>query len=120
MPVYDMADTKGAKYAGKLASEARKAVQIMKGEVAWLEPRELMREFAEIAGVREAIAATDIGAGRISIADPEVQALYDNRHKAAEQTLSIAAKSQDAEKLSLNRWGVKEDEEVEALRALGW
>lgn len=120
MPVYDMADPKGAKYAGKLAQEARKAVQIMKGEVAWLEPRELMREFAELAGVREAIEATDVGAGRISIVDPEVQALYDNRHKAAEQTLSIAAKSQDAEKLSLNRWGVKEDPAVEALRAQGW
>ncbi|EPR35571.1 Transposase-like Mu [Alkalidesulfovibrio alkalitolerans DSM 16529] len=120
MPVYDMADPQGAKYAGKLAQEARKAVQIMKGEVAWLEPRELMREFAELAGVREAIEATDIGAGRISVVDPEVQALCDNRHKAAEQTLAIAAKSQDAEKLSLNRWGVKEDPAVEALRAQGW
>lgn len=46
--------------------------------------------------------------------------MYANRHKALEQTLTIAAKSQDAEKLSLNRWGVKEDPAVEALRAQGW
>ena len=121
MPVYDLADPEGAKYAGKLAKEARKAVQIMKGEVSWLEPRELMREFAQLAGVREAIDATDAGAGQIRIAlTPEAQALYDNRHKAVEQTLSIAAKSQDAETLSLNRWGVQEDPEIAALRAQGW
>ncbi|MDY0164632.1 hypothetical protein, partial [Desulfobotulus sp.] len=100
--------------------EARKAVQIMKGEVSWLEPRELMREFAQLAGVREAIDATDAGAGKICITTPEAQALYDNRHKAVEQTLSIAAKSQDAETLSLNRWGVQEDPEIAALRAQGW
>jgi len=119
MPVYDMADPQGAKYAGKLAQEARKAVQIMEGEVTWLEPRELMREFAQLAGVREAIEATKVGAGKISVT-PEAQEMYANRHKALEQTLSIAAKSQDAEKLSLNRWGVKEDPAVEALRAQGW
>jgi hypothetical protein len=80
-----------------------------------------MREFAQLAGVREAIDATDAGAGQIRIAlTPEAQALYDNRHKAVEQTLSIAAKSQDAETLSLNRWGVQEDPEIAALRAQGW
>jgi transposase-like protein len=119
MPVYDMADPQGAKYAARLAKEARKAVQIMKGQVAWLEPRELMREFAELAGVNQAIEATEHKAKRISLSE-DAQAMFEARHKMVENTLAIAAKSQDAVRLSMNRFGVEEDAEVEALRARGW
>jgi transposase-like protein len=120
MPIFPATDKEGAEYAQRLAREARKAVMIMKDQVAWLEPRDLMREYAQLAGVNEALEAADVGAGQVSINHAEAQEMYANRHRMIEQTLSIAAKSQDAEKLSLNRWGVKEDPAVEALRAQGW
>ncbi len=120
MPVFAHTDPEGAKYAHKLAINARKSVVVMKGQVSWLDPRDLMKEFARLAGVREAIAATDENAGRISVADAEVQQLYKSRHKLAQEVLSLSEKSTDLEKLKANRFGIEEDPELRALKLAGW
>lgn len=112
LPVFAWGDPQGAKFAAKLASEAREVVEVMRGQVAWLEPRELMRDFARLGGVAQVVEEAGQRAARISLT-PEAQAAADARKVALEAALMQAApRNHD---LVANRHGVV-DEEADAVR----
>lgn len=112
MPVFAWGDPEGAKHAAKLASEAREVVEVMRGQVAWLDPRDLLGEFARLGRVAEVVDAAAARARRIELT-PEAQACADARRLRLEQALALAAPRNPD--LVANRHGVV-DEEAEAIR----
>lgn len=112
MPVFAWGDPEGAKHAAKLASEAREVVEVMRGQVAWLDPRDLLGEFARLGRVAEVVDAAAARARRIELV-PEAQAMADARRAALEQALALAAPRNPD--LVANRHGVV-DEEAEVIR----
>jgi hypothetical protein len=117
VPVFQFADPNGAKLAGKLAAEARQAVRVMKGQVAWLDPRDLMGEFAKLAGVDRVIDAAEHNQRVIELT-PEAQAMAESRKAALLTTIEEAA-SQKVVMLD-RRFDHSVDPEAEAARALGY
>ena len=115
-PVFAFADPAGAKHAGKLATEARQAVGVMKGQVAWLGPRDLMGEFAKLARVDRVIDAAERGERRIALS-VEAQAMVDAK-QAAVLSLVEACAQQKTQILD-RRFDHSVDPEVEAARAMG-
>lgn len=116
-PVFAFADPAGAKHAGKLATEARQAVSVMKGQVAWLDPRDLMGEFARLARVDRVIDAASHGERRIALS-ADAQAMLDAR-QAAVLALVDAAAQQKTQILD-RRFDHSADPDVEAARAMGF
>ncbi len=112
LPVFAWGDPEGAKYAAKLASEARQVVEVMRGQVSWLDPRDLMGEFARLAGVEQVVDAASRRALRIELT-PEAQAMADARRAQLEAALSQALPRNPD--LVANRHGVV-DEEADAVR----
>lgn len=112
MPVFAWGDPEGAKFAAKLASEARQVVEVMRGQVAWLDPRDLMGEFARLSGVAEVVEEASRRALRIELS-PEAQAIADARKAQMEAWLAQAAPRNPD--LVANRHGVV-DEEADAVR----
>jgi len=112
LPVFAWGDPEGAKLAGKLAGEARRVVEVMRGQVAWLDPRDLMGEFARLSGVERVIDAAGQRALKI-VLTPEAQAMADARRKQLEAALTNALPRNPD--LVANRHGVV-DEEAEAFR----
>jgi hypothetical protein len=117
MPIFDFADPLGAKQAGRLAAEARQAVRVMKGQVAWLEPRDLMGEFARLAGVAEVIDRAENGQRVIELT-PEARAIADARKAQMLQTIESAANQKVA--ILDRRFDQSIDADAEAARALGF
>lgn len=116
-PVFAFADPAGAKHAGRLATEARQAVGVMKGQVAWLDPRDLMGEFAKLARVDRVIDAASRNERRIALS-ADAQAMVEAKH-AAVMALVEAAANQKVHILD-RRFDHSDDPEVEAARALGY
>lgn len=117
MPIFDFADPLGAKQAGRLAAEARQAVRVMKGQVAWLEPRDLMGEFAKLAGVADVIDRAEHGQRVIELT-PEAKAISDARKDRLMQTIESAANQKVA--ILDRRFDQSVDADAEAARALGF
>lgn len=113
-PVFQWGDPAGAKHAAKLASEARKSIEIMRGQVSWLEPRDLMGEFARLSNVSGVIDRAHGAARKIELS-AEAQAMLAARNAAAMAALDTAAKSTEAHQLK--RFAIDPDEETEAVRA---
>lgn len=113
-PVFSWGDPAGAKHAAKLAAEARRSVEIMRGQVSWLEPRDLMGEFARLANV-SAVVDRAHGAARQIELSAEARAMLAARNAAAMAALGTAAKSTEAHQLK--RFAIEPDEETEAVRA---
>jgi len=112
MPVFAWGDPEGAKQAAKLASEARHVVEVMRGQCAWLDPRDLMGEFARLAGVHEVVEEAGRRALKIELV-PEAQAMAEARRAALEASLAQALPRNPD--LVANRHGVV-DEEADAVR----
>jgi hypothetical protein len=112
LPVFAWGDPEGAKIAAKLASEARKAVEVLRGQVAWLDPRDLMGEFARLSGVDQVIDEAGRRALKIELT-PEAQAMADARRAQLEAALAKALPRNPD--LVANRHGVV-DEEADAVR----
>ena len=112
MPVFSWGDPEGARYAAKLASEARQVVEVMRGQVAWLDTRDLMGEFARLSGGAEVVELAAQRARRIELT-PEAQAMADARRAQLEAWLAHAAPRNPD--LVANRHGVV-DEEADAVR----
>ena len=117
MPIFDFADPLGAKQAGRLAAEARHAVRVMKGQVAWLDPRDLMGEFAKLAGVSEVIDRAEHGQRVIELT-PEAKAISDARKEQMLQTIESAANQKVV--ILDRRFDQSIDADAEAARALGF
>ncbi|MEW5790007.1 MAG: helix-turn-helix domain-containing protein, partial [Pseudomonadota bacterium] len=90
LPVFAWGDPEGAKFAARLAAEARQVVEVMRGQVAWLDPRELLGEFARLGGSAQVVELAARKARRIELT-PETQAIVDARRAALEQALAEAA-----------------------------
>jgi len=116
-PVFAFADPAGAKHAGKLASEARRAVSVMKGQVAWLDPRDLMGEFAKLARVERVIDAAAKNQRVISVT-AEAQAMIDGKQAAVMALIEQVAGAKQT--LLDRRFDHSADADVEAARALGY
>jgi len=116
VPVFQFADPNGARLAGRLASEARQAVRVMKGQVAWLDPRDLMGEFAKIAGVQRVIDRAE-QRQRVIELEPQALAMVEGR-KAALQADIEAAAQQKVVMLD-RRFDHSIDPDAEAARAMG-
>lgn len=112
MSVFAWGDPEGAKHAARLAAEAREVVEVMRGQVAWLDPRDMLGEFARMGRVAEVVDAAAQRARRIELT-PEAQAMADARRAALEQALALAAPRNPD--LVANRHGVV-DEEAEVFR----
>jgi hypothetical protein len=117
VPVFQFADPNGAKLAGRLAAEARQAVRVMKGQVAWLEPRDLMGEFAKLAGVGRVIDAAERDQRVIELT-PEAQAMAESRKAALLSTIEAAVQQKVV--VLDRRFDHSADPEAEAARALGY
>lgn len=113
--IFEFTDPEGAKYAAKLAREAREATKVMEGQVVWLDPRELMGEFARLQGVDDVIAASRVNEKRISL-NPEVQAMLQAKQDAIDALLLETDRSQPNE---IKRFDIEEAPEVLAARAMG-
>ncbi|MCX8016347.1 MAG: FAD-binding protein, partial [Rhodocyclaceae bacterium] len=113
MPVFAWGDPEGAKHAARLASEAREVVEVMRGQVAWLDPRDLMGEFARLGGVAQVVEEAGRRAAKIALT-PEAQAAAEARRAKLEEALALASPRNPD--LVANRHGVV-DEEAEAFRA---
>jgi len=111
LPVFAWGDPEGAKLAAKLAGEARRVVEVMRGQVAWLDPRDLMGEFARLSEVERVIDAAGKRALKI-VLTPEAQAIADARRAQLEALTNALPRNPD---LVANRHGVV-DEEAEAFR----
>lgn len=81
LPVFGFADVEGAKMAKRLASQAKKVVEVMRGQCAWLEPRDLMNEFANMAGVAQVMDRARATERRIEL-DERGQAMAKARNAA--------------------------------------
>ena len=117
MPIFDFADPLGSKQAGRLAAEARQAVRVMKGQVAWLDPRDLMGEFAKLAGVSDVIDRAEHGQRVIELT-PEAKAISDARKEQMLQTIESAANQKVV--ILDRRFDQSIDADAEAARALGF
>lgn len=84
-PIYEFADPAGAKAAQKLAKDARVSVSLLKGQVAWLEPRDLMGEIARIAKIDTVVDDSHIVARHVLLNDKQEELL--EKRKAALQAL---------------------------------
>lgn len=114
VPVFQWGDPAGAKHAARLSSEARRSVEVMRGQVAWLDPRDLMGEFARLSGVSAVIDRAHGAARRIEIS-AEAKAMLEARQTAAQNALHTAARSTEGHQL--RRFAVDEDEESALVRA---
>lgn len=117
MPVFAWGDPEGAKHAAKLASEAREVVEVMRGQVAWLDPRDLMGEFARLGGVAQVVEEAGRRAARIELT-PDAQAMADARRAKLEEALALASPRNPD--LVANRHGVVDEEADEARRLFGF
>lgn len=90
LPTYDFADPEGARAAARLAANARRAVSVMRGQVAWLEPRELMRELAEMSGVQEVIAHAERHRRTVTLSG-EAAELLERSRRAVQEAIEAAA-----------------------------
>jgi len=111
-PVFAWGDQAGARHAARIASEAREVVEVMRGQVAWLDPRDLMGEVARLARVDLVVDEAARRARRIELT-PEAQAITEAR-KA--QLLAALDKCQPVDReLIANRHALV-DEEADAFR----
>ena len=85
--------------------------------MAWLDPRDLMGEFAKLAGVDRVIDAAEHNQRVIELT-PEAQAMAESRKAALLTTIEEAA-SQKVVMLD-RRFDHSVDPEAEAARALGY
>lgn len=69
LPVFGFADVEGAKTATRLAKQAKQVVEVMRGQCAWLEPRDLMGEFAQLAGVQQVLDMAEKTQRRVELDD---------------------------------------------------
>lgn len=113
MPVFEYLDPDGARYAARLANDARQAVTVMRGMCAAVEPRDLMGELARLRGVHRVVDESMRDAVRVECS-PEARAMLEARHKAALEAVEAMAKTKDA--AQIKRWAVEEDPELELLR----
>ena len=113
--IFEFTDPEGAKYAAKLAREAREATKVMEGQVVWLDPRELMGEFARLQGVTEVIQASRRDERRITL-KPEIQAMLDAKQAALDEILAGTDRSLPTQ---IRRFDIEEAPEVLAARAMG-
>lgn len=118
MPVFAFADPEGARHAARMAAEARRVVSVMRGQVAWLDPRDLMGEFARMAGVRRVVERASASERRITLSD-EAREMIEAKRKAAEAALAAAAERACPSGIIANRYRIEEEPEVAAARALG-
>ena len=95
----------------------KNAARVMKGQVAWLEPRDLMGEFAKLAGVAEVIDRAEHGQRVIELT-PEARAIADARKAQMLQTIESAANQKVA--ILDRRFDQSVDADAEAARALGF
>ncbi|MDD3938017.1 Mu transposase C-terminal domain-containing protein [Rhodoferax sp.] len=117
MPVFGFSDVEGAKTAKRLASQARKVVDIMRGHCAWIEPRELMNEFANMSGISLVLDEAKRGERRVEI-DAHGRAMVEARNAAV---LAAIAKA-DATVLEPDMVRMNDGEtaeEAEARRMFG-
>ncbi|TCS70702.1 Mu transposase-like protein [Sulfuritortus calidifontis] len=112
MPVFAWGDPEGAKFAAKLASEARQVVEVMRGQVAWLDPRELMDEFARLGGVAEVVEEASRRAAKVQLT-ADAQQMVAARQAQLEAALARALPRNPD--LVANRHGVV-DEEADEVR----
>lgn len=117
-PVFQFADPEGAKHAARLAKEARQAVSVMKGQVAWLEPRDLMGEFAKLAGVAQAIERSAEGERRIQVSD-DARAMLEARNAAVLAAIGRADATVERERLLRSRAEEADEEEALAREMFG-
>ena len=117
LPTYDFADPEGARAAARLQAAARKAVSVLKGQVAWLDPRDLMREVAAMGGVSEVIAEGERRRRTITLS-PEAAALLEaSRAAIAEAAQAAAAPAAAPPRLSQWRAEMERSPLHEAIEA---
>ncbi|MCX8018805.1 MAG: hypothetical protein N2690_13050, partial [Rhodocyclaceae bacterium] len=87
-------------------------VEVMRGQVAWLDPRELLGEFARLGGSAQVVEMAAARARHVELT-PEAQAMVDARRAALQKLLEQAAPRNPD--LVANRHGVV-DEEADAVR----
>ncbi len=117
MPVFGFTDVEGAKTAKKLASQACKVVEVMRGQCAWIEPRELMGEWAALSNVTQVLDTAERTARKIEVS-AEGRTMLAARNAAVLAAVAKADTSVEAEKLTRLNDGETE-EEAEARRLFG-
>ena len=113
LPVFGFVDPEGARFAAKLASDARQAVEDMRGMCSFLDVRDLMGELAAMRGVHRVVAAADATSRAVELSD-EAKAMLEARNQAALEAVATAAKRADPRLLS--QWAGTEDEAANAAR----
>lgn len=117
MPIFQFSDPEGAKHARRLAAEARQSVDVMRGQVTWLDPRDLMGEFAQLAGVQQVIDNGARGERRVELSD-EAKTLSRARDQAAQEAVERAAHTQTGSPLR-GQFACDDDPEELSARAMG-
>lgn len=90
VPVFGFTDAEGARQARAFEAAAKRAVAVLRGQVAWLDPLKLMEPVAELARVEAVIAQAEASARRVRLS-AEAEAMARGYQEAAAAALSRAA-----------------------------